>query len=380
MRVLIVGGGAAGLAAAVEAARAGAQVQILEKNDRVGKKLLATGNGRCNLTNLAVAPEGYNCPSFVAPVLDAVSCAGLRDFFMELGLWTYADEAGRVYPVSDAANSVLDVLRLGCAELGVREVCGFEVREVRREKDGYRVRSKAGEGLFGHRLIVTTGGGSALLGDLGHTLLPFEPVLCPLETETAGIRGLSGLRVRCEAALLSGGETVACERGEMLFRDFGVSGIAVFDLSRFYRSGMSLRLDLMPQTGEAALAALFRERLARQGAREPEAFFTGIFHKRLGRVLMERTGALEAARLAAAVKRFDLKVLGKGDVTKAQVTRGGAHVGEFSARTLESMGRDGLFAAGESLDVDGRCGGYNLHWAFVSGIVAGRAAGGTADD
>ena len=371
--VLIVGGGAGGLCAAIAAARAGARVVILEKANRVGKKLLKTGNGRCNLSNRNVSPERYNRPEFVAPVLSRTPCPALLSFFASLGLWTHADAEGRVYPLSDAAASVLDVLRMECARLGVEERCTAEAVSVKPLKSGgFRVSLRDGAELDARKVIVSTGGGTALLRPLGIEYIPFSPVLCPLKTDGEGIRGLSGLRVKCRASLLREGRAVHREDGELLLRDFGVSGILALDLSRHARPGDVLSLDLLPEMTEAELRdKLLRQRELRSGS----DIFIGIFHRRLGEAILRRAESDDIEALVRTVKDYRLTVTGPGDVQNAQVTRGGAAVEGFDPRTLESRRIPGLYCVGEALDVDGQCGGYNLHWAFASGLAAGRSAG-----
>lgn len=368
-RIAVIGGGAAGLCAAIAAAEAGCSVVLCEKNARVGKKLLLTGNGRCNLSNLSAAPFAYNDPSFVALVLSVLDCGEVRAFFDSLGLWTYADELGRVYPVSETSASVLDVLRLRCEALGVTTLCGREAVELQPRKGGWQILFREGEPLFAQKVIVTTGGGTKLLRSAGHTVTPFEPVLCPIAADTAPIRGLSGLRVKCRAVLMEKNKKIAAERGEILFRDYGVSGIAAFDLSRFVRAGQTLVLDLMPDMPETGL----KDTLAGRDMPSGEAL-TGIFHRRVGEAIVRAAGSAAPDALAHTIKNFSLAVTGKAEPKLAQVTRGGAKNGEFDPETMASRLCPGLYAAGEALDVDARCGGYNLHWAFASGLTAGRSA------
>lgn len=388
-RVAIIGGGAAGLTAAVAAARLGARVTLLEGGTRVGRKILASGNGRCNLTNLHVAPSAYNHPEFVKPVLAAVPCEAVRSFFGTLGLLTYADEEGRVYPVTNAANSVLDVLRLECERLGVEERCDFEVARVKRDEDSGTLAclSHEGERVEADAVIVATGGGASLLAGLGHEQTPYSPALVPLVTDPEPIRGLSGVRVRCAASIIdAAGQTLATERGELLFRDYGVSGIMVLDLSRFCAGGATLSVDFFPDTDAAAMERLLAERRSSLGWRPASRFFDGMLHTRVGQAVLRVADVdpkapaadLPCEQLAALLKDFRLLVTGPGDAQQAQVTRGGAAVEEFDAATLESRRIPGLFAAGEVLDVDGPCGGFNLHWAWASGIRAGEAAVGGA--
>ena len=389
-RVLIVGGGAAGLSAAIVSARVGADVTLLERDARVGRKILASGNGRCNLTNLSISPAAYNHPDFVEPVLSAYSCETIRSFFGVLGLLTSADDEGRVYPVTNFAGSVLDVLRMECAHLGVKTRCGFDVARVSEEprSKGFEVTSQDGETVLAEAVVVTTGGGSLLAG-LGHGLVETLPVLGPIRTDAEPIRGLSGVRVRCTATLLvgadddnTGGDAVATERGELLFRDYGVSGIMIFDLSRHLETGCVISIDFFPDIALTELQTLISKRRASLPWRTAETFFAGMLHDRVARAVSRAAGigldtpvaTLPEARLGALLKDFRLRVLGMGDPNQAQVTRGGASVAEFDPDTMASRRVDGLFAAGEVLDIDGRSGGFNLHWAWASGIVAGEAA------
>ena len=371
-RVAVIGGGAGGLCAAIAAGRAGADVRIFEQANRVGKKLLKTGNGRCNLSNTHVSPEHYNRPGFVAPVLADMPCGALLAFFASLGLWTVTDEEGRVYPRSDTAASVLDVLRLGCEALGIEERCSTEIAAVAPQSRGFILTARTGETFFADRVIAATGGGTALLRSLGHKTVSFSPVLCPLKTDAGSIRGLTGLRCACRAQLLRRGKGVYAENGEILFRDFGVSGILALNLSRYALPGDTLSLDLLPELSLDALTAkLSAQKTLRRGGAE---LFTGVFHRRLGEAIARRAGSGETAELARIIKDYRLSVLGPGDTQHAQVTRGGADVAEFDSETMESRRVPGLYAAGETLDIDGACGGYNLHWAFASGLRAGRSA------
>jgi len=389
-RVSIIGGGAAGLSAAIAAARLGVAVTVLERGPRVGKKVLASGNGRCNLSNLSVVPSAFNHPGFVEPILAAYPCEGVRSFFGEMGLLTRADDEGRVYPATNSAASVLDVLRLECAHLGVDVRCGFEVARISQSPGSgdFEVSSGDDGTVRADAVVVTTGGGGALLAEMGHESVECVPVLGPIKTDTDPIRGLSGIRVRCTASLLvgvddgAGGKPVATERGELLFRDYGVSGIMVFDLSRYLEPGCVISIDLVPDIAEQELRTMLAQRCADLGWRTADTLFAGMLHDQVARAVLRAAEIgpdtpveeLPQARLATVLKDFRLDVTGMGDRWKAQVTRGGASVAEFDPETMASRLADGLFAAGEVLDVDGRSGGFNLHWAWASGITAGEGA------
>ena len=382
-RVAIVGGGAAGLVAAIAAARAGASVTLLEADSRVGRKILASGNGRCNLSNLGVAPEAYNDPAFAAPVLAEFPCGKIQAFFEGIGVLTYADSEGRIYPVTNAGNSVLDTLRLECGHLGVEERCDFPVVRIGRDGEALTLFTFEGERVEAEAVIVATGGGTSLLADLGHEQTPFSPALVPLTTEVGPIRGLSGVRVRCAASLIDAADvTLATERGELLFRDYGVSGIMILDLSRMYEESCTLSIDFFPDIDPAEMERLLAGRRETLGWRTAARFFDGMLHTRVAQAVLraavvapdESASALDTGHLAALVKDFRIRVTGLGDPAQAQVARGGARVEGFDAVTLSSRVAPGVFAAGEVLDIDGRCGGFNLHWAWASGIVAGREA------
>lgn len=370
--VAVIGGGAGGLCAAIAAGRAGADVVIFEQANRVGKKLLKTGNGRCNLSNMEVTPDDYNHPDFVEPTLREYFCEELLDFFGSLGLWTVTDEEGRVYPRSDTAASVLDVLRLECEEMEVGERCSMEITGIAPQGHGFYLTARTGETFFVDRVIVATGGGTSLLRPLGHKMVPFSPILCPLKTDAESIRGLTGLRCACRAELIRRGKSVYAEDGEILFRDFGVSGILALNLSRYALPGDTLSLDLMPELSFDDLKTRLQQQRMRRGF--DADLFTGIFHRRLGEAIARRAKSDDPAELARIIKDYRLSVLGPGDTQHAQVTRGGADIAEFDPETMESRRVPGLYAVGEALDIDGACGGYNLHWAFASGLRAGRSA------
>lgn len=382
--VAVVGGGASGLCAAIAAAEEGASVVLCEAGERVGAKILATGNGRCNLTNMGLTPQDYNRPLFVEPVLSAWTPAAVRSWFEERGLLSVEEREGRVYPLSNAAASVLDVLRGACARAGVATHAGARVEGVRSlgSEGGFAVELAGGEAVEARKVVVAAcAGGASLLASCGHSLEPEQPVLCSLATQTGPIRGLSGVRAKCRLSLLAqSGEELFAEEGELLFRDYGISGIVAFNASRFIRPGCSASIDLMPACSQAKLTELLSQRM--RWAPSCEELMQGIFHTQVNRAVLRAAGCKpslqpreeDARALAAAAKDLRVCVEGPGDAKHAQVTRGGAATGEFCPRTMESQLLPGLYACGECLDVDGPCGGYNLHWAWASGIVAGSAA------
>ena len=394
MEIVVVGGGASGLIAAIEAAGRG-RVTVIERCARVGRKLAVTGNGRCNLTNLRLTAKNYHGEDrdFPRPALEAFPARDTLAFFRKLGLVTVAEPSGRVYPHSDQAGSVVDVLRFAALERGVDVLCGVCVREIRREGQGFRVICEDRE-LTCRYVIVAAGGaagvraggsdlGYRLLEGLGHTRTAIYPSLVQLKTENAFTRPLKGVRAQASVEVISRGAVAAASRGEVQFTDFGVSGPAIFEISRAAVTAPEplLRLDLMPSlTGEELLEILLSRR---ETGLNGEDLLTGILHNKLGRTVVTHLGLplnrplsqmsrRDMERVAQAVKRTELRVTGNLGMEGAQVTAGGIRTGEFDPRTLESRLVPGLFACGEVLDVDGDCGGYNLQWAWASGRLAGR--------
>ena len=399
MNITVIGGGAAGMIAALTAAgEPGSRVTLLERQARVGRKLLATGNGRCNLTNRAAAPEHYHGaePSFALPALRAFGPEQTLRFFAGLGLLTVTEPSGRVYPLSDQANSVVDVLRFALAERGVETVCSADVLELGKKARGWRVTATAGE-WFADRVIVTAGGcagkkvggthaGYRLLGMLGHSCTELLPSLTQLKTDPQWVRALKGVRADGRLVLKSGSRTLGETGGELQFTDFGVSGPAAFELSRAASvtpGEKTLLIDFLRNyTADEALALLTARRAAFPGL-SAEELFSGLVQSRLGKTLARRCKldaqaplrALTDGELAAAAalaKCYPLAVEGVMGMDSAQVTAGGVPVSEFCPETLESRLAPGVFAAGEVLDIDGDCGGYNLQWAWSSGRLAGK--------
>ena len=393
---IIIGGGAAGLMAGCALGRAGRRVALLEKQGRVGRKLLSTGNGRCNLTNLNAAPVRYHGSRQAArQALAAWPPKRIIAEFEKLGIPCSADEEGRVYPLSRQAASVLDALRLGCDELGVETLTDFAVTALERRGGGFTATAADGRRVAGRKALVCAGGlaapklgagpdGYRLLEALGHTIAPRFPAIAALKTPPEAVRGLKGLRAECALTLLADGAPLRAEAGEALFTEYGVSGIAAMQLARQANEALrakkrcALAIDLLPgQDARAALAARARN-LPRRGM---EDFLNGIVPRRLGQTLAKAAGiGMDLAgadltpamldRLAAVLSGWTLPVTGTQGFDQAQVTAGGASLKEFDIRSMASLKVPGLYAAGEVLDVDGDCGGFNLHWAWASALMA----------
>jgi hypothetical protein len=397
--IIVIGGGASGMMAALTAAEEpGRRVTLLERQQRVGRKLLATGNGRCNLTNTGAAPENYHgeTPDFALPALRAFPPEAALDFFRGLGLVTVEEYGGRVYPLSNSANSVVDVLRFALEARGVTVMCACPAREIRREARGFSVRTDAGI-LHADKLIVACGGaageklggvkdGYELLKALGHKRTALRPSLVPLLTAPEYPRALKGVRADCALRLLHGEEVLAESAGELQFTETGLSGPAAFDLSRASAEGgdgLSVSADFFRAFSADEVLSLLRSRCETFPELLSAELLTGMLHNRLGKMLVKYAGLSQNAplsalkdgelrRVAAACRDFRLDLRGTGGFDQAQVTAGGVRCGGFDPETLESRSVPGLFVCGELLDVDGDCGGYNLQWAWASGRLAGR--------
>ncbi len=398
MKVLVIGGGASGMLAALTAAEDPANsVVLLERQNRVGRKLLATGNGRCNLSNVNADVSHYHGydPGFVRQALEEFSVEDTLAFFRDLGLVTVTEASGKVYPYSDQSNSVVDVLRFALEQAGVDVRCGCEVLSVNRKARGFQAKT-AEESFYGDKLILACGGaagsklggtdwGYKLLGTFGHRVTELRPCLVQIRTDAAVTRSLKGVRAQAKITLKRKGQTVAENRGEVQFTDFGISGPAVFEISGLVeqKADQVVLLDLLEQITEEELLAMLMAKVMRFPALSAEELLTGILHNRLGKVVLrlcdttlpQTMGAWTEDQLKKAahtVKYFPMTVTGVMGLEHAQVTGGGAPTSEFRADTLESRLCPNLFATGEVLDIDGDCGGYNLQWAWSSGRLAGK--------
>ena len=394
--IAIVGGGASGLAAAISAKRTDGSVSVcvIERLTRVGKKILATGNGRCNLSNTDLCDSYHGSCTELLKMCEDVS---VPDFFATLGVLCDDDGYGRIYPHCRSAASVLDALRLECEKLGVTEICGCEVKSIERKK-AFELHHDGGC-ITAHSVILAGGGKSqsalgsngsmfGLCNALGIKTVPPYPALVPLTTDPALVKPLKGQRADANVTFASCGKAVACERGEVQFTDGLLSGICVFDLSYLYArhdTDCELRLDLLPDMpGEQVTELLAQTRGIRAGA-APDDFLSGIFTRPMGIYLMrralggrlpEKVGKLTDKALAAVagtIKKLTFPVTGTAGYERSQVTGGGVTADEVT-ETFASKRIRGLYFCGEMLDIIGDCGGCNLDFAFSSGIIAGRNA------
>ena len=403
MVIGIIGAGASGMAAALSAAAcADTQVLLFERQARVGRKLQATGNGRCNLTNLRADITGYHgdTPEFAKNVLERFGVQETLRWFGEMGLYTVSEDSGRVYPYSNQANSVVDVLRFALEKENITLVTGFEVSKVRKKDGGFTVEGN-GETYVCDKLIVACGGlagtklggsmsGYQLLCSFGHRMTKLRPALVQLKSNWRGCASLKGVRANCHAAIYHNGTLWSESTGELQFTEYGLSGPVIFEISRDVcqaRGDWSCVLDLLPELSRDSLLSLLKHR--RFMNLPTDELFTGILHNRLGRIVTQNAGIRsgisitdlrddELERAVATAKGLEIYLTEPLGMEHAQVTAGGVCTDEFDDATMESKLIPGLYACGEVLDIDGDCGGYNLQWAWSSGRLAGISAGGNA--
>ncbi len=412
-KVAVVGGGAAGMMAAVQAAYAGARVTVYERNDRVGKKILSTGNGKCNFSNEDMRAACYygSGAGYVDGFYKQFGVAETKTFFRELGM-RIKDRNGYLYPASEQAATVLDVLRYEMERLGIEICAGCRVTGIdgpgnpgcrltlETETAAYKKRTYDAVILAcGGRAAPKTGSdgtGLAMAKRLGHRIVPTVPALTALRCGETFWKQVAG--VRCEARLMLyiDGNAVSSVQGELQLTDYGISGIPVFQFSRIAAYALqegrpvTVKIDLMPDPGAAdTQEAFWAQRWERQKGQSMEQFVTGTVNKKVGLLLLKLAGIRETetvCEIEGARRRkleqlfhvFEVTVKGTNSFEQAQVCAGGVDFAEVTDR-LESVRRPGLFFAGEMLDIDGICGGYNLQWAWSSGAVAGRAAAGKAE-
>ncbi len=399
--IAVIGGGASGFAAAVAAKQTApeASVVILEKMFRSQKKLAATGNGKCNLSNIDISERNYH-GSFDAVKIIRSTPRGDEYFRDTYGVLCVTGSEGRnggLYPQSNSANTVVSAIRLKSEQLGIEEKCDFEVTELVREKNGWKLISKK-DSLQCRKVIIacggyagpafgTDGGMLRILKNMGYKSSKICPAAAPLRVPAENVKGLKGVRVKGSISAVSGGKTLKTECGEIQFNENNISGICVFNLAYLfqqYEGKLRLRADLFPQMNETELAEYIGKTVFRQRASYPiEELLTGIFVKNLAQYIVRNCidrnfsgniGSLkksDAEKTAHFIKNLEFEVTGCSPWQNAQVTMGGI-VKECVDDSFESKLHSGLYFCGEILDVCGDCGGYNLQWAWSSGMIAGR--------
>lgn len=394
---LVIGGGAAGMTAAITAARNGLSTGIIEHTDRIGKKILQTGNGKCNMTNLALNRDCYlsKDKNFVMKVIDQFDVQDTLDFFRSMGIFPKSKN-GYIYPNSEQASSVLDVLRLELEHLNVAILTQVEVQKIEKKKDMFNLLVKQGNYSCKTLILATgskaasktgsDGSGYQLVRNLGHTVIKPLPALVQLKSDLNIFKMVSGVRSEGKVDLFVDGKFTASDTGEIQYTDYGISGIPVFQISRFAvkavdeKRKVEVIIDLFPSMKSSDLYEMLMKRLPVDGYKTLEQFLTGLLNKKLVGAILKRVNVnvnqitnenmeiLE--KIVSIIKAFVIPINGFQSFDSAQVCSGGIKTSEIE-NTMESKIMNQLFFAGEVVDVDGICGGYNLQWAWSSGYVAG---------
>ncbi len=400
--VIVVGGGASGMMAAISARRQGADVTIIERNPRVGKKILATGNGRCNFTNINTDITYYHGsnPKFAYSALANFGVSDTIDFFEKLGIAHKVEELGKVFPMSDQASSILDVLLYELNEIGVNIICDAYVKDIINDKDKFKIILEDRSVVKGDKVILATGGkampysgsdgnGFELAEKLGHTIISLFPGLVQLKLEGSFFKQIQGVKFIGTAEILDGNKSVAKDRGDILFGNYGVSGPPILQISRkageLLNEGRKaiLKISIIDTISKEELIELIKERFKNRPKKTLEFSLVGLVNKRLIPVLLREAGIVdlkspvanlsikECEKIADILTDWKFEVRGTKSWPSAQVTAGGILTDEINQATMESKIIKGLFFAGEIIDIDGQCGGFNLQWAWSSGFVAG---------
>ena len=414
--IIIIGGGASGLCTAIMSKTESKSILIIEHNDRVGKKILSTGNGKCNLTNLGckvissgnsltfaenaegIAPYySSNRDGFAETVISAFDADKAIAFFGELGMIPL-NKNGYIYPRSEQASSVLDLLRFRCEELGVEILCGYQPVKIRQSKD--KSCFLIDEEYSCDQLVIATGGQSAsktgsdgsgyeIAKAFGHQIIPPQPALCALKCSDPFFKELAGVRTDAKLALFerNSKEPLMTVSGNLQFNNYGISGIPVFQLSliasRLLDEGHELlvKIDLLPELSEEELSEIFAKKIRSRLNKNPAAgndLFLGILNKKLANVVDKESRKAHpdekpedyAFVYTHMIKRFKVHPTDTVSFEEAQTTLGGVSTAEIDPETMESRLVKGLYFTGEIIDVSGICGGYNLQWAWASAHAA----------
>lgn len=397
--VIIIGGGASGIFAALAAKEQNASVCLLERNPRIGKKILVTGNGRCNYTNVTATANDYNHPDFVSKTFQVFSPAATLAYFQNLGIVPKVEELGKTYPLSEQASSIVDVFLYRLQVLGVDVVCDALVQDLKQKNHVFTLTLQNGTEYLADHVILATGGrampgsgsdgvGYNLARKLGHTITPVFPSLVKLKLESPYLKALDGCKISGKVQLIHHQTVMQEEVGDILFTDYGISGPTILQLSRkanelmAKNEAVSLKIILISSLNRIDLIKRF------ELAKDLPLDFSliGLIHKRLISPLLKEAGILKQNTLVSDLSQgeihriidllfgWNIPVSGTKGFEDAQVTAGGIATTEINPETMESIKVPGLYFAGEIIDIDGRCGGYNLQWAWSSAYVAGTHA------
>ena len=397
--ITVIGGGASGMMAAITARKSGKEVVILERKDRILKKVLITGNGRCNITNVNANISNYfgKNISSVENILNSFNPQDTMDFFNGLGIICNEENRGKVYPLSGQASSVVDALRFEAERLGIRIETEFYVRKIEKEGFKFKIYSEDRKKIEAGRVIIAAGGqsypelgsngsGFELAKELGHSVTRLSPSIVQLKTEKNQVKGLQGIKTDAAVTAYGDNKKICTYDGELLFTDYGISGNVVFNISfvmPLYKN-VEFEIDFMEKFDYNELYEILKERKKIMSHLTMENYFNGMINKKLGQFLSKVSGIeklskpvkdlndSEIRKLCTVLKKYRVKILDTTGFKNAQITAGGVSLDEVNSETLESKIVKGLYFSGEVLDVYGECGGFNLQWAWASGYIAGK--------
>ncbi len=397
--IAVIGGGASGMMAAITARKSGKEVIILERKDRILKKVLITGNGRCNITNVNANISNYfgKNISSVENILNSFNPQDTMDFFNGLGIICNEENRGKVYPLSGQASSVVDALRFEAERLGIRIETEFYVRKIEKEGFKFKIYSEDRKKIEAGRVIIAAGGqsypelgsngsGFELAKELGHSVTRLSPSIVQLKTEKNQVKGLQGIKTDAAVTAYGDNKKICTYDGELLFTDYGISGNVVFNISfvmPLYKN-VEFEIDFMEKFDYNELYEILKERKKIMSHLTMENYFNGMINKKLGQFLSKVSGIeklskpvkdlndSEIRKLCTVLKKYRVKILDTTGFKNAQITAGGVSLDEVNPETLESKIVKGLYFSGEVLDVYGECGGFNLQWAWASGYIAGK--------
>jgi len=395
-KMIIIGAGAAGLVAAIGCARARYNVLLLEQNSKIGKKILVSGNGKCNIDNKYISANRFHGqnPNFIKEVLKGHDFDVIEKFFTSIGLKLIEGKEGKMFPMSLQASSVVELLEYEAKRVGVETVCECLVTSVEKEGDRFTVKTSQGD-KSATKLILASGspaaphlGGSdsgyAFSTKMGHTLIPSHPSLVQLCSEESWVKMCAGVKIAGNAKLYANGEYIIEKKGDLLFTNYGISGLAILDLSREVSTRMAnyeyceLHLDLMPELSKEKLTNLLLNSIQKESTKPIALLLQGLLNKKLIHIILEQSkctskteGNLnrkEVGKLVYTIKNLKLGINDTKGFQGAEVATGGIDTSEVDPQTMESKLVSNLYFAGEILDVDGDRGGFNFHFAWVSGL------------
>ncbi len=394
--VAIIGAGASGLVAAITAARAGAKVKIYEKNNKIGKKILATGNGRCNITNQTIKTTNYHGlnPKFVNIAIDKFNSHVCKKFFSEIGVELVEGQNGRFYPASLQSSSVTKLLAYECQRQNVEIELNQEVQHITKEGEKFALHVE-GKKRYANSILIATGGlampslgasesGYEFAKSFGHTIIPTFASLVQLECKE-NLKNISGVKLQASVEIIQNRKSIAYASGDLLFTSYGLSGSAILDISRranrILQSGdeVIVAIDLMSQYSKERLKNILLKRLKNSNQKSVELWLDGFINSKLASFLSKDLRVKNAndlntkdiINLVYMLKNFKATVVNSRGFKSAEVTAGGVSTEEVNPKTFESKLQKNLYFSGEVLDIDADCGGYNLHWAWASGYSAG---------